>query len=256
MDQSKTSNVTSKCPICKGVGSVLYTVTDKWGKEYDYAKKCECVDNDLKECRLAFANIPEEFKDLTINSFKTDIYTYQQFEAVQAKKACKNYVENFYEMKSIGKGLYLHSKTKGSGKTRMAVSIANALINHKNTSARFTTSIRIIEEITRTYYDDEADKNILRDLQTIEVLIIDDIGTERQKPFVNEKFYSILNERLINKRVTIFTSNCAIEELEIDERISNRIQAMAIPIKFPEESIRSTISGKENEDILLTKLLK
>lgn len=235
---------------------MLYKVSDKWGKEYDYAKTCECMNGSLKECRLVFANIPAEFKDLTINSFKTDIYVFQEFEATQAKKACANYINDFYDMKAIGKGLYLYSKTKGSGKTRMAVSIANAIINHKNTSARFTTSIRIIEEITRTFYDEEADKNILRDLQTIDVLVIDDIGTERQKPFVNEKFYSILNERLINKRVTIFTSNSAVEDLEIDDRIVNRIQAMAIPIKFPEESIRSSLSNKENENILINKLLK
>ena len=244
-----------KCPICKDVGAILYKVTDKFGHEYDYADPCACRDKNLKDCRLLFANIPEEFKDLTINSFETDIYRFHKFEAVKAKKACVNYINNFTEMKSLGKGLYLYSITKGSGKTRMSASIVNAIINFTNTPARFANSIRIFEEIIRTYNDDSADKNILSDLQTIDVLVIDDIGTERQKPFVDEKFYSILNERLINKKITIFTSNCPIEELEIDERIVNRIQSMAIPIKFPEESIRSNLAEIENADILQTKLL-
>lgn len=250
----KKSSQTIKCPICKDVGVVLYKVTDKFGKEYDYGNPCECVTGSIKECRLLFANIPEEFKDLTINSFKTDIYKTQAFEAAQVKKICANYVNNFYQMKEMGKGLYLHSKTKGSGKTRMAVSIANAIINHKNTAAKFTTAIRIIEEIKRTIYDELADKNILRDLQQIDVLVIDDIGTERESGYVNEQFYSILNERLINKRVTIFTSNCSIEELKLDERIVNRIQKMAIPIKFPEESIRWDLAIEENENIIMQLL--
>lgn len=246
---------TFKCPICKDVGAVLYKVKDKFGKEYDYANPCECRTGRIKECRLLFANIPDEFKNLTINSFETNIYKNQAFEAVQVKKICANYVNNFQEMKEKGKGLYLHSETKGSGKTRMAISIANAIINYKNTAAKFTTAIRIIEEIKRTFNDDLADKNVIRDLQRIDVLVIDDIGTERNKPFVNEQFYSILDERLINRKVTIFTSNCAIEDLEIDDRIVNRIQKMAVPIRFPEESIRWDLAIEENESII-TDLLK
>lgn len=167
---------------------------------------------------------------------------------------CAKYINDFYEMKEKGKGLYLYSETKGSGKTRMAVSIANAIINHKSTAVKFTTAIRIIEEIKRTIYDKQADKNILRDLQNIDVLVIDDIGTERESGYVNEQFYSILNERLVNKRVTIFTSNCTVEELKLDDRIINRIQKMAVPIRFPEESIRWDLAIEENEEIIMQLL--
>ena len=67
---------------------------------------------------------------------------------------------------------------------------------------------------------------------------------------INERFYNILNGRMIEKRVTIFTSNCKIEELNFDDRITNRIVKMALPVQFPDESIRTAIARKENDDLL------
>jgi DNA replication protein DnaC len=49
------------------------------------------------------------------------------------------------------------------------------------------------------------------------------------------------------KRVTIFTSNCQIEDLRHDDRIINRIQKMALPVPFPEQSIRAELAAKEAE---------
>ena len=65
---------------------------------------------------------------------------------------------------------------------------------------------------------------------------------------VNEKFYEILNGRMIHKQITIFTSNCVIERLAFDERILNRIQKMALPVPFPEESVRSVLATAENKN--------
>jgi DNA replication protein DnaC len=138
----------------------------------------------------------------------------------------------------------------------MAVSIANALMTYKNTRVRFTTTIKILEAIKNTYNTDnkETESKLLEDMQKIEVFVIDDIGAEKPTNFVNEKFYSILNNRLINNKITIFTSNLAPEELQLDDRIVNRIEKMAIPIKFPDESIRGYIAKQENEELII-KLL-
>lgn len=208
----------------------------------------------VAKSRLAFADIPEQFKDLTIKSFDTTLYKTEngKHEALTAKKICGNYVKNFEKMKEDGKGLYLYSEVKGSGKTRMAVSIANALINHKNTSAKFTTALKILEEIKNTYGKDAeySESKLLEQISRVDVIVFDDIGTEKASSWVNEKFYEILNNRLIDKKVTMFTSNCKVEELKLDERIKNRIQRMAIPVKFPEESIRGYLAQKENEEAI------
>ena len=82
------------------------------------------------------------------------------------------------------------------------------------------------------------------------MLVIDDIGVEQPKDWVNERFYNIINGRMIEKRITIFTSNYRMDDLKLDDRIVNRIEKMALPIEFPAESIRSAIARKENSDLL------
>lgn len=221
-------------------------------------KQCDCLKDEIKRKKIQFANIPKEFQDLTIKSFDISLYKTERGKTIanNAKKLCVNYVKEFEKIKEMGKGLYLYSNIKGSGKTRMAVSVANALMKHKDVNAKFTTAVKLLEEIKKTYNSntDTTEDKIMTQIMTTDVLILDDIGTEVPKNWVNEKLYSIINERMINNRVTIFTSNCEIRDLSLDDRIKNRIKKMTIPIEFPSESIRNYISDKENE-ILLKELI-
>jgi DNA replication protein DnaC len=59
-----------------------------------------------------------------------------------------------------------------------------------------------------------------------DVLVIDDLGTEPTiKNVTQEHIYNIINERLLNKRAFIITTNLKPSELtaRYDERIANRI---------------------------------
>ena len=60
-----------KCPICKDTGRVFF---DKDG--YSYIDDCECglLKKQAMARRLKFADIPESFKEMTLDTFKTDIY--------------------------------------------------------------------------------------------------------------------------------------------------------------------------------------
>lgn len=81
------------------------------------------------------------------------------------------------------------------------------------------------------------------------MLVIDDIGVERPSAWVNEKFYEIINGRMVEMRITFFTSNCEIENLLLDERIKNRIIKMALPVPFPEESVRTLLARAEKSEL-------
>ena len=72
------------------------------------------------------------------------------------------------------------------------------------------------------------------------------ILTNKISEWVNETMYYIINERYINKRVTILTSNCEIDELEYNERIKSRLKEMCGVIHFPEEDLRNNIAKKIN----------
>jgi DNA replication protein DnaC len=216
-----------------------------------FARFCKCREQRITESKLKFANIPEEFKSLTINSFRVDWYTTDESRAraALAKKAAANFVKNFEKMKEIGKGLYFYSYVKGSGKTRLAASIANALVNVHQADVKFSTTTSLLSEIRRTFNPNSkvSSSELIDAIKTVDVIVLDDIGTEKPTDWVNEIFYEILNERMIQKKITIFTSNAKIEELNHDDRIKNRIEKMAVPVYLPDESIRSFIAKKENE---------
>lgn len=214
---------------------------------------CKCRKlNKLKKLN-DFANIPKEFSSDTITSFNLDLYRTKEAREVAslAKRAAVNFVKDFDDFAAKGKGLYFYSKTKGSGKSRLAVSIGNALIKTKNISVKFTTTIELIQEIQSTFNKNTKynTSDLLNAMKSVDVLILDDIGIERQQDWITEIIYSILDYRLTNRKITIFTSNVKVEELKHDDRIRSRIVKMAMPLSFPEESVRSSLAKSENEEL-------
>lgn len=200
---------------------------------------------------MKFARIPEEFRGLKINDFQTDIYTTEENReaARRAKRIVISYIKDF---KSATRGLYLYSAAAGSGKTRMLVSIGNALINKCGVNVRFITTGALLDEIRSTFESDSSNNfsSVMEDIKRVDVLMLDDVGVERPTKWVSEVFYGILNNRMSAGRITLFTSNYAIEELDYDRRIIDRILKMAMPLKFPDESIRAQMARAENDRMM------
>lgn len=242
-------NATSECPYgnCDGSGTSLIRRRD--GSRG--ARWCKCREDLIKARRLKFANIPEEFKDIKVNDFLTDIYTGEnKILAINAKKIVIGYIKNFESIRRTGKGLFFYSDKKGSGKTRLAVSVGNALLNKYNQNVRFLTTIALLNRIKASFDGDEITESLIYEMSSVDVLILDDIGAEKPTEWVNNILYTIINDRMSAKKITIFTSNTNTEALSLDERIRSRIDKMTIPIKMPEESIRQKQSKSENEEIL------
>ncbi|MCU6736475.1 ATP-binding protein [Diplocloster agilis] len=241
---SKDSDV---CPDCQGTTWIL-------DKKTNSVTPCKCRDKTIMDRRLRFAALPEAFREMDLKTFRTDIYQIPESRD-KIKGACqviKTYLDNFSQMQGRGIGLYMWSNAKGSGKTRMAASIANYLMREKGVQVKFSTSLNIIQEIKNTWDDKEkkSESRLLDALSTAEVLIIDDFGMEQLTAWINSKFFQVLNERYINNRVTILTSNIPFENLEYDDRITDRIGEKMLKIAFPEESIRKIISKNNNAQML------
>lgn len=234
-----------RCPYCNGTGWELVS-TEGQG----IFRKCQngCYQKMVMNSRLSFANIPQNFKDVRIDSFNTDIYLTQnnRNKAVSALKAIKYWLHHFETMKQRGMGLYLHSSVKGSGKTRMAVGIANELIYDKQIQVKIATSLQILNEIKASWDrqgGERSESKLFDFLSTTKVLIVDDFGVENsERDWIREKFYHIINTRYVDNKVTIFTSNSSLESLRYDDRITNRIKERTYQIPFPEESVRDIIA--------------
>lgn len=235
------------CPICHGDEWILQTIDGR-----EVATPCKCRHRSVLSRRINFADLPEGFKDMELKTFSTAVYRSQEGKE-KARTACKiikEYMDHFPEMQDRGMGLYIFSATKGSGKTRMAASIANELLEKVN--VKFATSTRILSEIRSTYDRDSSisESKLMDALITTDVLIIDDFGTEKVTDWVKDKFYDIINQRYINKRVTIFTSNESLYTIAYDSRITNRIKEMCYQVDFPEESVREHIAERNMAEMM------
>lgn len=239
----KERSMDYKCILCRDTGIVMY---EKDGLEF--AKECSCGLRKKEHLQkmLSFANIPDAFMDMSLDTFRKDVYRYEESkEIIEVNyKAITWWLSEIERMKKDGMGLYLYSNCKGSGKTRMAASIANELIHKYDMSVKFATSVHIINEIKASWdkEDGMSEHKLLEELSYAEVLVIDDFGIETVRDWIGEKIYQIINQRYINKRITIFTSNLSIDELQYDDRITNRIREKCYMLAFPNESIRNYIS--------------
>lgn len=250
--ESTQTSLTSTfdCPECEDTGIIFI--------DRETARQCECVrEKALKkqaEKLLQFANIPVKFKQARVNSFQTDIYSNEENKrlAAAAKMVAVNYINNFIKIESMGKGLYFHSTTPGSGKSSLAAAIGNAILNLFNKSVKFMTVEQMATEIKSTFNKDSdvTEKDLKIAVKEVDVLILDDLGVEKTTEWVESILDSVIRYRNDENKVTIFTANLSVDELPYHPRVKSRISRMATEVKFPEEDVRKRIAEKENDDLM------
>lgn len=268
-----------KCPFTKCDGTGWYWVKD-WSlrnkkteekvdedgniKKDEWLEMCLCYEQLAKQReinkKLDLSGIPPIFSNATVHSYDAEKYKTQENRdiATLAKKAAINFVENFPALRELGKGLYLYSEVKGSGKTRLVSSIANALVKMHGVEIAFLKANDLLSQIRKTFNSDSetTESEIVLMFRDVEVLVIDDLAVEKPTSFSERIFYDITDYRLEHKKPTLFTSNRTIESLlDIykDGRLKGRVEKMAIQINMPEESIREQEANSENE--VLEKML-
>ena len=224
----------------------------------EWMEKCDCYEQLDKQReidkKLDLSGIPPIFSQATVHSFDVTRYSTQgdRDTADIAKKAAANFVENYQIMKEHGKGLYLYSQVKGSGKTRLASSIANALVKMYGVDIAFIKSADLISQIQKTFNSKEVTKGeIIETFRKVELLVVDDLALKGATVFEEGVLYDVMDYRLEHKKPTIFTSNVTIQDLENiypGGRVNKRIGKMAVEIYMPEESIRDQEADNENAE--------
>lgn len=192
---------------------------------------------------------PEYFAGRTLEKFVPGLYTIgtNRDKAQTALDMVKRYIDGYAEIVSRykGTGLYFYSKEKGTGKTFLSTILGNEL-SMRGRRVRWYGMTNLLQEI-KAGYDRESSTSgaeIISLCRNAEVLILDDIGVERQTAWVNETMYTILDWRMTQCKPTFFTSNHRPHELSYDERIIDRITRMTELVEMPEESIRKKLNAK------------
>ena len=209
---------------------------------------CKCDRNrEAKEKERQKQLEIERLKSICFTSIIQWAYTFENYRGKENQSLiiAKNFVKDYEEIKKENIGLLFYGSV-GSGKTYLACSIANALIEQYQVRVKIRNFAQIINELQKGGFD--LDKNAyIESLVNTSVLILDDLGIERDTSYAKEQVYNIVNNRYLKQKPTIFTTNLSYdtivnctESVEY-QRIYSRIIEMCIPVMVVGEDFRKAI---------------
>ena len=221
-------------PICTHCG----------GSGYLGSTMCECL---IELCRQ------EQKKELTLlsggkesfNQFRLDYYPDQIDSRYGASpraimernfKTCRSYATAFTE----NSGNLLFVGGTGLGKTFLSACIARAVAD-RGYSVLYETASHLFSTLERAKFGgNEEDRQAASKLNTCDLLIIDDLGTEMPGQFVTAALYNLVNDRLLAGMPMVISTNLNIDELarRYSPQIASRLHGNFARLTFVGEDIR------------------
>ncbi len=180
---------------------------------YVDGQPCQCLQNELRQLLVAESNVAD--KTMTFaNSTETNKHNLAVHK--KALEVCKN---------SSLKNILLTGGT-GTGKTYLLSACINTCAE-EGKSVFFTTAYNLNSLFLECHLSDVATKRaILDNLTDVDVLAIDDLGTENvYKNVTAEYLFALVNERLTRNKQTFFSTNLTLADVRerYDERIFSRL---------------------------------
>lgn len=153
-------------------------------------------------------------------------------------KKIEESIENFVDN---GQCLYIHSSTCGNGKTAWAIRMLQSYINKiwfksdLRCRVLFVNVPRFIlalkENITTP---SEYVKHVQDNIETVDLVVFDEVGTKALTTFEHEHILNIINTRIDNDKSNIYTSNLSPMELreKVGDRLYSRIVNLSIDVEL------------------------
>lgn len=208
------------CEICKDTGFVN-------------TKTCSCRKKLIIEKKYSQSNISrlvqrENFRTFNANLYSKNLYKDYPISPYENIKRivndAKNYANNF---PNSYRNLYIFGDV-GRGKTFLINSIAKEILD-KNYSVLYLTATKLFSFMNDYLYAFSERKEELKEKYDLifdsDLLIIDDLGSENDRNSNESNLFEIVNDRIINKKAMIFSSNYSEDELIefYGDRIFSRI---------------------------------
>ena len=191
------------------------------------------------ERKKEFAERIKKYRKMGFPQSQMEHWTFDNDDGGNEKltNMAKRYVNNFDVFCKDGKGLLLYGGV-GTGKTYIACMIANALID-KGYPVLVTNFARVLSTLQGTYDKQEY----LDSLNQFKLLIIDDLGIERDTGYAKEQVFNIIDSRYRAGLPMIITTNLTMQKLAMeselaDKRVYDRLLERCYPIEVMGESRR------------------
>lgn len=231
----------AKCKICDDTGVVF----DNNGN----MKPCACWKKHQLAVKQKKAGMPSALQNMNFETFDLSFYPANenpnfmhnsQYSYLDYAKNAKSKAEKFVEsVMNYGltnsQGILFQGQV-GSGKTHLAASITNSLIEN-NIDVLFLVVPDFLDEMRMSYgnFGEFNEVTLMNKAKNAKVLVLDDLGTHNFSEWTKNKLFTLINYRLNNQLPMIITTNLNLDELKevVGERVISRIIAGCTPCLLP-----------------------
>lgn len=228
------------CKTCKDTGYVF---------ENGKTTMCNCLKQKIYniEYNQKNENIIKNqiFDNFNINLFSDEINEKKynsnispRENILDIKEAAINFINNFDDENT--KNLIFSGST-GLGKTFLSNCIVNDLLEKGKTVMYQTAPVMLDNLVADLFAKPENQTGISANLLSVDLLVIDDLGTESLNSLKFTELYKIINTRLLSKKTkTIISTNLDLKGLfqNYDERLASRFVGYYDIYRFYGDDIR------------------
>lgn len=223
-----------KCNKCKDTGFL------------DDNSRCSCFNQKLISKAYEMSGIEQQLEKQNFDHFNLNVFSSQilpKERITQRENMMQVLSESEAFVNSFPKsGNMLFYGSSGLGKTYMCNCIAKSLLD-KGHSVIYQTPFSIINILEKKTFSDKNNPFVqmaYEQLFEVDLLIIDDMGTESANSFTISEFYNIINARILKEKSTIISTNIKLSEIAsfYNDRIDSRLKGHYKILRFFGPDIR------------------
>lgn len=200
-----------ECPLCKDTGFID-------------GRKCKCFKQKEIELLYSHSHLKELVKEQNFDVLSEAYYEGDDLKRFRAaSSACRRMAAQFDD---VYRNLYLYGTT-GTGKSFLSICVAKELLESGH-SVLYFSAAALFDKLSMYSFDPKVREDLrsfTSDLYSCDLLIIDDLGTELTNQFISAQLFTCLNERHLNRKSTVISTNLSLREMQArySDRVFSRI---------------------------------